>query len=110
MIKKHYLYNPGDLLIEYWICDGEEINVSRYLVIDKKEVIHCSMRDVGYTSYYCYVMYTYDPWNREDRSGLLSVGEIYEIICWNDMDAISYWYPTDRLDVVESGLLWDDGE
>ena len=109
-MSKEYLYSPGDLLIEYWLCDGKEINVSRYLVIDKKEVIHCEMRDVGYTSYMCYVMYTYDPWKREDRSGLLDVGDIYEIICWNDMDAISYWYPTDRLDVVRSGLLWDDGE
>ncbi len=109
MIKKH-LYSPGDLLIEYWLCKGKEINVSRCIVIDKKEVTHCEMRDVGYTTYYCYVMYTHDPWKREDRNGLLSVGEIQEIIHWNDMDVITYWAPTDRLDVVESGLLWDDGE
>ena len=109
MSKKH-LYNPGDLLIEYWLCNEKEINVSRYLVIDKKEVTHCEIRDVGYTSYMCYVMYTHDPWEREDRSGLLDVGDIHEIIHWHDMDIISYWAPTDRLDVVESGLSWDEGE
>ena len=109
MSKKH-LFNPGDLLVEYWFYDGEEINVSRYLVINKKEVIHCEVREVGYTSYQCYVMYTHDPWGREDRNGLLDVGEIYEIIHWNDMEPITAWIPTDRLDVVESGLLWDDGE
>ena len=108
MIKK-YLYNPGDLLIEYWLCNGEEINVARYLVISKEDVIHCEIQDVGYTSYYCYVMYTHDPWKREDRSGLLSVGKTYEIIHWSDMDDITL-PPTDRIDVVESGLLWDDGE
>jgi len=109
MIKKH-LYGPGDLLIEYWLCKGKEINVSRYLVIAKKEVTHCEIGDVGYTSYTCYVMYTHDPWEREDRSGLLDVGDIHEIMHWNDMDVIAYCAPTDRLDVVESGLLWDDGE
>jgi hypothetical protein len=107
MSKKH-LYNPGDLLVEYWLYKGEEVNVSRYIVIDKEEVTHCEMRDVGYTSYKCYVLYTFDPWEREDRNGLLDVGDIYEIVHWHDMDAISYFPPTDRLDVVESGLSWED--
>tara|TARA_R100001015_G_C4541223_1_gene105203 strand:- start:186 stop:515 length:330 start_codon:yes stop_codon:yes gene_type:complete len=107
MSKKH-IYQPGDLLIEYWLCKGELINVARYLVIDKEEVIHCSIRDVGYTSYKCYIMYTHDPWKREDNSGLLDVGLIYEIVHWNDMDAIMSWAPTDRLDVVQSGLSWED--
>ena len=44
------------------------------------------------------------------ETGFLDVGDIYEIVHWNDMDVISYWYPTDRLDVVKSGLLWDDRE
>ena len=32
-----------------------------------------------------------------------------EIIHWSDMDDITL-PPTDRIEVVESGLLWDDGE
>ena len=107
---KDYIYSPGDLLIEYWLYNGEEVNVSRYIVIDKEEIMHCEIRDVGYTSYKCYVLYTHDPWGREDRNGLLDVGEIHEIVHWHDMDVMSYWYPTDRLDVVKSGLLWDEGE
>ncbi len=110
MIKKHYLYNPGDLLIEYWDVKGRKVNIARYIVYDKNEVKHCTMKDVGYTSYKCYVMYTHDPWNREDRSGLNMVGETYEITCWNDMDCVSPNYPIDGIDVVRSGLLWDDRE
>ena len=43
MSKKH-LYNPGDLLIEYWEHNGKQINVARYLVISKEDVVHCSVR------------------------------------------------------------------
>jgi hypothetical protein len=107
MIKNH-LYNPGDILLEYWRYKGKEINVARYMVIKKREVEHCSMKDVGYTSYDCYVMYTYDQWEREDRNGLRDVGELYEITHWNDMDAYQLWAYTDRVEVVRSGLTWED--
>tara|TARA_R100000700_G_C3063365_1_gene77061 strand:- start:209 stop:535 length:327 start_codon:yes stop_codon:yes gene_type:complete len=106
-MTKKYIYQPGDLLIEYWDYDGKQINVARYLVISKEEITHCDIQDIGYTSYYCYVMYTYDPWKREDRNGLLDVGKTYEIIHWNDMDDTIPPY-TDRLDVVQSGLSWED--
>jgi len=105
---KNDLYNPGDLLIGYWYYKGREVNVSRYIVIDKKEVPHCEIRDVGYTSYKCYVMYTYDPWGREDRNGLKEAGEIYEVMQWHDMDAMGLWLDSDRLEVVRSGLTWED--
>ena len=106
MSKKH-IYQPGDLLIEYREYEGRQINVARYLVFKKEEITHCDIQDIGYTSYYCYVMYTHDPWEREDRSGLLDVGKTYEIIHWSDMDDITL-PPTDRVDVVESGLSWED--
>ena len=107
MLKNH-LYNPGDILIEYWNYKGREINVARYMVIKKKEVAHCEIRDVGYTSYNCYVMYTYDPWERKDRNGLMDIGELYEIVQWHDMDLIEPWLIGDRLEVVKSGLTWED--
>ena len=106
MIKKH-IYQPGDLLIEYREYEGKQINVARYLVISKEEITHCDIQDIGYTSYYCYVMYTHDPWKREDRNGVLDFGKTNEIVHWNDMADITL-PPSDRVEVVESGLSWDD--
>lgn len=107
MIKNH-AYRPGDLLIEYWDIDGTKVNIARYIIYDKEDVMHCTMKDVGYTSYKAYVIYTHDPYNREDRSGLPDLGQTYEITHWNDMDVITPCYPWDWIDVVKSGLSWED--
>ena len=107
MLKK-YLYNPGDLLIEYWEVEGNKINVARYLVYDKQDIKHEYLPDVFYTCYSCYVMYTGDPYQLGDKSGLDSVGDTHEIVCWNDMEQLDYNYPTDGIEVVKSGLTWED--
>ena len=107
---KDYLYGPGDILIEYWKVKGISVNIARYLIYDKEDVIHSFDDEIGYTTYKAYVLYTYDPYNRKDRSGLLSVGQTYELNHWNDMDEVIQYTPSDGLKVVKSGLLWDDGE
>ena len=103
-----HLYNPGDIVYEYWEVDGIKINIARYLIYDKEDVLNCYMKDVGYTSYTSYVMYTYDPYERDDRSGLSLPGDRYEIICWNDMDVLQPNYPVDMVNVVKSGLSWEE--
>jgi len=105
---KDYLYNPGDLLIEYWDVEGIKVNIARYLIYDKKDTIHSFDDELGYTSYKAYVLYTYDPYNRKDRSGLLSVGQTYELNHWNDMDEVIQYTPHDGIEVVKSGLSWED--
>ena len=42
MIKNH-VYRPGDLLIEYWDIDGTKVNIARYIIYDKEDVMHCTM-------------------------------------------------------------------
>ena len=108
--KKDYIYSPGDLLIEYWDIKGTKVNIARYIIYDKEDVIHSLDSEIGYTSYKAYVLYTYDPYGREDRSGLLSVGQTYELNHWNDMDEVIQYTPNDGIEVVKSGLLWGDGD
>ena len=105
---KDYIYGPGDILIEYWKVKGINVNIARYLIYDKEDVIHSFDNEIGYTTYKAYVLYTYDPYNREDRSGLLSVGQTYELNHWNDMDEVIQYIPNDGVEVVKSGLLWED--
>ena len=105
MLKKH-LYNPGDMIIEYWEVKGIKVNIARYLIYDKEYGGHSE--DFGYTSYKAYIMYTYDPYERSDRSGLGQVGETYEIKHWNDWDVLTPHSPYDGIEVVESGLSWED--
>ncbi len=107
-VKRHYVYNPGDIVIESWEVKGNNIVVGMYLVYDKEYTQHCYDKDIGYTSYKCYVMFTHDPYGREDKSGLLNVGETYEITHWNDMDVLSPNFPGDWIKVVQSGLSWED--
>jgi hypothetical protein len=105
---KHYMYNPGDIIKDIWKIEGKDICIGMYIIYDKNEIVHCSVRELGYISYKGYVMYSYDPYEREDRSGLKSVGEVREFVCWNDMDALNSDYPSDWVKVVESGLSWED--
>ena len=107
---KDYIYSPGDLLIEYWEVKGTKVNIARYIIYDKEDTIHSFDDEIGYTSYKAYVLYTYDPYKREDRSGLLSVGQTYELNHWNDMDEVVQYTPNDGIEVVKSGLSWDDRE
>tara|TARA_R100000322_G_scaffold27595_1_gene17282 strand:+ start:210 stop:539 length:330 start_codon:yes stop_codon:yes gene_type:complete len=107
MIINH-MFNPGDIIGQNWNIDGEEVLTALYLIYDKEDTIHCYHEDIGYTSYKCYVLYTYDPYGREDRSGLKNVGETYEITQWNDMDVLDTNFPCDWIKVVQSGLSWED--
>jgi len=108
MIKKH-LYNPGDLVAQHWNVNGEEILTALYLIYDKVDTKH-SIEDVGYTSYRGYVVFTHCPYGREDRSGLNSVGETYEITHWNDWEIVNTEYPSEWTVVGESGLSWEDAD
>lgn len=107
MSIKH-LYNPGDLIAQHWNVSGEQVLTALYLIYDKEDILHCSARDIGYTSYKCYVMYSHCPYGRDDRSGLNNVGETYEITHWNDWDIVSTEFPSDWAVVGESGLSWED--
>ena len=107
MLTNH-LFNPGDLIAQHWNVNGEEVLTALYLIYDKTDVMHMPMEDIGYTSYKGYVIYTYCPYGREDRSGLNNVGETYEITHWNDWDILNTEYPSEWTIVVESGLSWED--
>ncbi len=107
MFKK-YLYNPGDLIAQHWNINGEEVLTALYLIYDKVDTKYSIDEDVGYTSYKGYVVYTYCPYGREDRSGLNNVGETYEITHWNDWEIVNTEYPSEWTVVVESGLSWED--
>ena len=110
MFKESYSYSPGDIIKDIWKVEGQDVCIGMYIIYDKNEIVHCSARGLGYISYKGYVMYSYDPYEREDRSGLKSVGEVREFICWNDADTIRPDWPNDLVIVVESGLTREDEE
>ena len=103
-------YNPGDIVIERWEVKGKQVISGMYLVYDRKISIHSQYDDIASITYKAYVMYTYDPYGRTDRSGLLNVGDTYEFIHWNDMDIIDPNHPAFGREVVQSGLSWEDVE
>ena len=103
-----YMFNPGDIIGQHWKIEGKEVLTALYLIYDKEDRMHSYDMDVGYTSYKCYVMYSYCPYGREDRSGLPEVVDIYDITQWSDMDTLNPTFPCDWTKMVESGLSWED--
>tara|TARA_R110000824_G_scaffold19275_2_gene74931 strand:+ start:583 stop:915 length:333 start_codon:yes stop_codon:yes gene_type:complete len=108
MFKGSYSYSPGDIIKDLWKIEGQDVCIGMYIIYDKNEIVHCSVRGLGYISYKGYVMYSHDPYGREDRSGLKSVGETQEFVCWNDADALRPNWPSELVIVVQSGLSWED--
>ena len=108
MFKIEYQFNPGDVIAQHWKVEGQDILTALYLIYGKTDVLHETMPDLGYASYKAYVLFSYDPYKRTDRSGLLSVGETYEIIQWNDWDVLNPDFPCEWIKVVESVLSWED--
>ena len=108
--KHKSAYNPGDIVIERWEVKGEQVVTGKYLIYDRKISIHSQYDDIASITYKAYVMYTYDPYGRTDRSGLSNVGDTYEFIHWNDMDIIDPNHPAFGREVVQSGLSWEDVE
>jgi len=109
MIKNH-MFHPGDIIGQNWNIDGKDVLTALYLVYGKEDIMHCYHADIGYTSYKCYVMYSYCPYGREDRSGLSNVGETYEITHWSDWDIVNTEFDSEWIIVVQSGLSWEDGD
>ena len=106
--KINHRFKPGDLIGHKWEVNGETLLTGLYLIYDKKDITFDRLQDITYTSYKGWVVYTYDPFGRDDRSGLLNVGDTYEITHWNDMEVMNPEYPNDWVIVVESGLSWGD--
>ena len=104
------IYNPGDIVIERWEVKGEQVLTGKYLIYARKIEAHSHFDDIASITYKAYVMYTHDPYGREDKSGLMNVGDTHEFIHWNDMDIIDPDHPCFGRVVVQSGLTWDDVE